>query len=510
VAFEDPAAIDFSGVDIAGGLPTFAPHHRFAVVSAGDRASPHVLTVNPPPSPARQGPELDLLTALFAQEALAELMRADVVASTEVVELRERVQAGILALEAIPAAEVAVAGIESRARATLHDREEIEPRPDLLGTVHESAIPTPLADGGLLLLVRSVRFSDSFSGRLDIDAIARWLYVPPGADPRTGRVPCTSLAGGTFDDSIGRAEVVTSPEGDALLIAAGGRAQLFRLAGAGCRFDLLGEVSVPLAPAEMGRPHRSGAVARADRTSGEGSVYLVKPNDEAPHELVRARSIFTMPTWLADDALAAAESPGKPGLRDSLILLATAHPDRALRVDAARFDGSSGISQIAAAPPGPSGPRLLVTTTGDQGQRLFRVDLPAPVPELVADAVARVNMKGQAAAVRDGTQSLVVTLTDAAGWTFAPLTPNVDVTSPAVAPDGRLVAFASDSRFTGRHEIVVVPLAGGPMQTLTRNDLDDRSPRFSADGGSLVFTTTFPIERTRWTLTAARSLPTPR
>ncbi|MDC0675688.1 TolB family protein [Nannocystis radixulma] len=507
VAFEDPAAVDFTGVDLAGGPLSFAAHHRFAVVSAGDRGSPHVLTVNPPPSPARHGAELDLLTALFAQEALAATLRADVTGATEVVQLRERVQGGILAVEAIPAAEAAIEGIELRARATLNDREKAEPRPRLLGTVHEDVIPTPLADGGLLLRVRAVRFSDSFSGALDIDAVARWLYVPPGADPATERMPCDSLSGGTFDDSIGRAEVVAAPQGDALLIAAGGRGQLWRLAGEKCRFELLGDIPVPMAPADMGQPHRSGAVARADGLGSEGFVYLVKPNDEAPHELMRTRSILHLPTWLADDALAAAESPGKSGLRDSLILLSTAHPDRALRVDAAEFDGASGILQIVAAPPGPSGPRLLVTTTGDRGQRLFRVDLPAPVPELVAAAVARVNMKAQPAAVRDGSQSLVVTLAHPSGWAFAPLTPNLDVTSPAVAPDGRFVAFATDSNLSGRHELVSVPLVGGPMRTLTHNDLDDRDPRFSADGRTIVFTTTFPIERTRWTLTAARSLP---
>ncbi|MCY1058079.1 hypothetical protein [Nannocystis sp. SCPEA4] len=101
----------------------------------------------------------------------------------------------------------------------------------------------------------------------------------------------------------------------------------------------------------------------------------------------------------------------------------------------------------------------------------------------------------------------MVTLTHPSGWRFAPLTPDLDVTSLAVALDGRFVAFATDSNLSGRHELVSVPLAGGPMRTLTHNDLDDRDPRFSADGRTIVFTTTFPIERTRCTLTAARSLP---
>ncbi|HEY8375364.1 MAG TPA: hypothetical protein VIK91_02695, partial [Nannocystis sp.] len=101
VAFENPAALDFSGLDIDGGVPTFEPHHRFAVVSAGDYAFPHKLTVSAEPSEYMSGPELDLLSALFAQEPLASTLRDDPKSGPDVIVLRTKVQEGIHAFAAI-------------------------------------------------------------------------------------------------------------------------------------------------------------------------------------------------------------------------------------------------------------------------------------------------------------------------------------------------------------------------------------------------------------------------
>src|SRR5690606_24130546 len=97
VAFEDPASLDFSGLEIDGGVPSFAPHHRFAVISAGDYAFPHRLTVNPEPSEFMNGPELDLLGALFAQEPLASTLRDDPRNTPDIIVLRTQVQDGIQA-----------------------------------------------------------------------------------------------------------------------------------------------------------------------------------------------------------------------------------------------------------------------------------------------------------------------------------------------------------------------------------------------------------------------------
>lgn len=504
VAFEDPATIDFSGVNIQGGLPTFEPYHRFAVLTAGDYAFPHKLTVNAKPSEIMNGPELDLLSALFAQEPLASTLRDDPRNSPDVIVLRTKVQEGIHAYTAVADAEATVAKIEGKARALLVDKEKGKPAPSLLGGVHESINPIALADGGSLLLTRRIHFSSStgFNADLDLDRTWNFAYVPPGADPVAGRVPCTSLLGGSLDETGRRPSFRFSPQGDSLLIHSDGLSQLFKLEAGQCALTHLGNITVPLVRGEdPGEPHASGRVARARNDGAESVVYLVKPADDVPQELARtAATSFQLPVWLGPDALAVAGSPNEGDLHDGLFFLSPDHPDKALRVDAINFDASTQIRQVAPAPAGPQGPRLLVTTWGERGIRLFRVDIPAPIAKVFTDTLAGVNMAAQPQAVRDGLE-LLVAQPDIAGWTFAPLTQEVAVYDPIASTKGDLVAFTSEQ------EIALVPLSGGPLRVLTSNELEDHTPMFSADGKTILFRTRFPIEKTTWTITTGRSIP---
>lgn len=504
VAFEDPAKIDFSGVEVEGGLPTFEPWHRFAVVTAGDYAFPHKLTVNAKPSEIMNGAELDLLSALFSQEPLASTLRDDPRNSPDVIVLRTKVQEGIHAFTAVADAEATVAKIEGKARALLVDKEKGKPVPTMLGGIHESINPIALADGGTLLLTRKIHFSSStgFNADLELDRTWTFLYVPAGGDPLTARVPCPSLLGGTLDESGRRPSFRFSPQGDSLLIHSDGLSQLFKLDAGQCNFVHLGNVTVPLVRGEdPGEPHVSGRVARARNDGPESVVYLVKPADEVPQELVRtAATSFQLPVWLGEGALAVAGSPNEGDLHDGLFLLSPDHPDKALRVDAIHFDASTQIRQVAPAPAGPQGPRLLVTTWGERGTRLFRVDLPKPLATIFSDTFAGINMQAQPQAVRDGMEPLVVQ-PDTDAWTFTSITNEVGVNDPVASADGKLVAFTSDQ------EITVVPLAGGPLRSLTSNELEDHTPMFTADGKTLVFRTRFPIEKTNWTLTTGRQVP---
>ncbi|MFY0538366.1 hypothetical protein [Nannocystis pusilla] len=398
VAFEDPAALDFSGLAIEGGVPTFEKHHRFAVVSAGDYAFPHKLTVNAEPSKFMNGPELDLLSALFAQEPLASTLRDDPKNGPDVIVLRTKVQEGIDAIDAIKAAEATVAKIADKARALLVDKEQADPKPTLVGGVQESVHPIALADGGILLLTRKANFSSStgFNADLELDRTEHFFYIPAGADPVDGRVPCTGLLGGSLEVS-GRVLLVrTSPQGDALLLHDGGRSRLFKLGSGGCNFSELGEITVPIPRGDNpGEPHASGRVVRVYDDNGESAVSLVKPGDQVASDLVRTSKLaLSLPVWLDEQILAGTGrdtiADGTGAYRQALFFYAADRPDTALRIDAQNFDAADGLASVAWVPPGPQGARLLVQAwSSGGGERLFRVDAPRPRPSCSPTSSAR-------------------------------------------------------------------------------------------------------------------------
>ena len=60
-------------------------------------------------------------------------------------------------------------------------------------------------------------------------------------------------------------------------------------------------------------------------------------------------------------------------------------------------------------------------------------------------------------------------------------------TDPAISPDGKLIAFASDRSGDDHLDIYVQQTGGGPAVRLTQTVGDDHEPTFSPDGSTIVF-----------------------
>jgi len=113
---------------------------------------------------------------------------------------------------------------------------------------------------------------------------------------------------------------------------------------------------------------------------------------------------------------------------------------------------------------------------------------------LISDERPRFSYDGQSIAFESNREgNFDIYITDRNGFEPTPLSPDPAVDqSPAFSPEGTELVFISKRKnFLNNpeedFEIFLVDRAGSNLRQLTENGADDRDPRFSPDGGQIVF-----------------------
>jgi DNA-binding winged helix-turn-helix (wHTH) protein len=76
----------------------------------------------------------------------------------------------------------------------------------------------------------------------------------------------------------------------------------------------------------------------------------------------------------------------------------------------------------------------------------------------------------------------------AADWRLTQLTSEGGISeTPALSPDGKLIAYSSDRGGDGQRDLYIKQIAGGQPIRLTFDGAGNTSPNFSPDGGKIVF-----------------------
>ncbi len=522
VVFENPQDIEgWDALDIDDGMPALPEHVKFAVLSVGDFAFPHVVTVNPKPSAVMRGSSVVLLQALFEQEQLHELLPDNESPSMDAIQRRDRLRDALDRLADIPEAEKMAEKIINQVRRQLVDEERAEPKPSLVGEALESGSPFALANGQVLTVSRSfeVISRDAVRADLHLDDMERLLIGAPGAEA-SSRTRCDAVFGGEISVHESPAYEM-GHDGAALLVKTLGEGStLWTLEPGkpGCGLAKRGKV--PAASPGLGDavPAGHGQVARVGMVGSQGVIAVVTAGQDDERMLgmlddVRLSSV----TWLSARHLAAV---GKGPDGTGLYLFDTQTPLTVLYLPSTLFENAEVMHQVAAGRRGDT--PIIVVTAGISPRRAYRLDLPSGLeslftaPVVGSDSTAAVDGEPVDEALaddelpsREARGLPVVVPLDANRFVSTALTHEGSARNLTVSADGTTVAFALrgeafDPAEPGDSEIGVVPSKGGTMRVLTRNGMRDHHPQLTPNGSHVMFQTRVEIPRTEWVVTSPR------
>ncbi|MBK8720172.1 MAG: hypothetical protein IPN32_36530 [Deltaproteobacteria bacterium] len=501
VVFEQPGEVDFSKLDLEGGVPSFPEHVRWAAVSAGDFAFPHHLTVNPEPSKVLKDGTVSLLQALFEQEQLAALREPDALPVAQL-QLRDKLREALRKLDDVPEAERMANKVVDDIREMLTEGER-GAMPSLIGEPLESVVAHPLPDNTLLSTSRAFEIVTRDAVRADLDLAPEesLLAGAVGAEPGQ-RTPCSALLGGTAHVGDWRG-FWWSPDGAALLSGShehGDTLWRFDATTPGCSWTALGAVAPARAGIE-GDPHVNGKgmVARTGSLGGLGVISVVAPGE--PEQLLGMLESTSLSDlrWIDDDRLVAIGTYELDGSR-WLMFFSRSESLKVLVVSTSVVEGAMSLRDVVAVPGEPA----LLAVLGGAEDRLFRVSMSRPLAGMFAEPPLAPEKTPIVADARPTVYELDPTL-----FSATLLASTAQITDVVVSPDGHHAAFVvrggdTDPDHDDDAEIAVVDTNRASMRVLTRNELRDSSPLFTADGKHVVFETRVELPRSKWVVAAAR------
>jgi hypothetical protein len=532
VVFEAPGNFDFEGLELEPSLDEIEDFatRDYAVLSVGDFAFPHRLSVDAPGELAfMRVPGFGTLEALFGQPAIG--AREDEERPTiEELQYEDAIERARWMLERpasfAAAIELARAAIETSLAQDPQALALVDP------FVTGSAVPTP--DGGVLVVDHQLDVYSTDAHTLGVHRTEhmRLRYLSASALDRlfeTGELEladCPSLAGGTLDMRR-RPRIEASIDGSAIAIhtRAGDARIWWKLDRAGCEWrEQAGVPSTPgavIAP-QLGLEHGSQRVLMAEASADEvetstlrvwlqpasadgradpgepggrgGRIEAREPEyGEDGEDMAEAVQLLRMRDHLftglgfvdarylalvsrtsaRDEHALHVVDTERPGahLRIPSLFFAEDHEDAALHELAVLSPAQLAADPTASGSRFELGPRFVVTMRVDAVTQLVELEVGAQAWQSFVDGDL----------VPGGATLFTLTPDDLRAQTH----PVGDVWGFSLSAQTRALAY-DVSEWPLESEIALRTI-GGPEQRVTDNDLRDLLPRFTADGRHLVY-----------------------
>jgi hypothetical protein len=461
---------------------------RYAVLSVGDFAEPHQLSVEPPVSAIEFRVGARMLRALFAQPRLAQVRDPNTAAS-DLQTARLKLDKAIDAMDAIERH-------ERRATDKLHELEaelagfatpghdDDEHRARLLHAPLEGATAYPLRDGRVLLRSDRLRFmvdEDALELRSSPEVSIR--VIPAGASTSTdASVACPEL----LDDGAERTtidQMQLSAELDALFVVRGSEGTLFEFdpAAGPCGLREVGRLST-LEPKNTYVSVTRRAIAK--RHLDEFGVLHIEVRDagglpsasisiDAP-EFQSASSLV----WLDDRHIAVLVDLA-PDQEPALVIVDLDDTDAPLVLPLQPPQANAEIHGHELARIPGSEPALLLRWSIEGRYTLSRLDFDRPWTEIIT-------------------------------WTSV-VTVEGHMRGFDIEPQARAVAFTFEGDLGVDVGLTRLPAAGGqpgPLQVILDDVYEHRDVYFRPHHDELLFRTRIRMEQPEGTLLVVHAIPT--